>query len=294
MHFNPDQSDKNQNRRGSGSPPAGNQGETSPPSGSSSSPLPGGLGFGADGAPQPIPLNQLPPEIRKQVLEQLGGTADIPSESLPSSQPELFQFVRDINRSIDYKETIYNIANEARTVTGVGRVSVVRFYRGKFRIECISGQPSVNRRSNEIRLLTSLADKTLRTGQPFAYPPAHQNEYSLEPDSQDQTIPEGFPSPEEFQPKPTTSASTDVSIPNSGPGNEEENEDQSSDTAAGSTSESSSQLPPEIKNPLREYLGKGKARSVLIVPISEAETEVKRQIEDPSKTKKRRKRSWGV
>lgn len=259
MHFNPDQSNKNQNRRGNGPQ------------------QPGPTPFGPDTGPsQPVPLDQLPPEVVEQILQQLGGSSA--QNSGQSSQPDLYQFVRDVHQSIDYKDTIFNIANESRRVTGVGRVSVVRFYRGKYRIECISGQPSVNRRSNEIRLLTSLADKTLRTGQPFAYPSAKP--LTSDQQTEDQEVPEGFPSPEEFLARDSSDAVE--TLPN-----QDSPQDQKSESS------SADDLPPEIKNPLREYLGKGKARSVLIVPISEVETEVKRQIEDPSKTKKTKKKVLG-
>ena len=83
---------------------------------------------------------------------------------------QLSQYVHSIHNTIDRKLTCGNIANETRRLLDCDRVSVVLWYRGSFRIFAISGQPSVNRRSNTVKLLDQLARKVLKTESEFWYP----------------------------------------------------------------------------------------------------------------------------
>lgn len=83
---------------------------------------------------------------------------------------QVSQFVRSVHQSIDLEMTCRNVANEARRLLDCDRVSVIVWQRGAFKIKAISGQVSVNRRSNVVHLLERLARKTLKTENPFWYP----------------------------------------------------------------------------------------------------------------------------
>ena len=90
--------------------------------------------------------------------------------TLSLSQEQVSDYLHCIHTSIDQSLTCSNVANETRRLLECDRVSVVLRHRGKFRIFAISGQPSVNRRSNTTKLLEKLAARLLKTGQGFWYP----------------------------------------------------------------------------------------------------------------------------
>lgn len=91
------------------------------------------------------------------------------------------QFSRTVHESIDRTETCSNVANESRLLTDVDRVSVLVKRHGKFTIHAISGQPSVNRRSNTVKAVEGLAKEVLQTGTEFWFP----SEESLPPQIQE-------------------------------------------------------------------------------------------------------------
>ena len=80
------------------------------------------------------------------------------------------QFVRAIHQSIDRSLTCRDIANESQRLLDCDRVSVLLRKSGKLKMHAISGQVSVNRRSNTVRILEQLAKKTLKTETRFWYP----------------------------------------------------------------------------------------------------------------------------
>ncbi len=98
------------------------------------------------------------------------------SSTIPSSLAleTLSQYARAIHRSIDLGQTCASIANESRLVLNCDRVSVALWKRGRYRIVSISGQPSVNHRSNTVQVLEKLADQILKTKSEFWYPSDHQ------------------------------------------------------------------------------------------------------------------------
>ena len=75
-----------------------------------------------------------------------------------------------VHQSLDYKKTASAIANETRRILDCDRVSVVLRQGPRFRLFAISGQPSVNRRSNLVSTLEKLVARVLKTGQEFWYP----------------------------------------------------------------------------------------------------------------------------
>ena len=86
------------------------------------------------------------------------------------SPMQLDEYVHQIHRSLDPKETALQIANEARRILDCDRVSVVEVRGSQYKIIAISGQPSVNQRSNTVYLLRQLVRRVLPTRKTFWYP----------------------------------------------------------------------------------------------------------------------------
>ena len=97
-------------------------------------------------------------------------SSNLAAVSVSLSQEETSDYLNSIHTSIDRSLTCSNVANETRRLLDCDRVSVILKHRGRFRIFAISGQPSVNRRSNTVKLLERLAGRLLKTGQSFWYP----------------------------------------------------------------------------------------------------------------------------
>lgn len=116
-----------------------------------------------------------PPENWSQHSAPPAQPENTPTPVVSSPQQNLSQdainnYLTAIHSSIDKKLACANVANESRRVLECDRVSVLLKDRGKFRLFAISGQPSINRRSNTSKLLEKLGQRLLKTGQPFWYP----------------------------------------------------------------------------------------------------------------------------
>ena len=108
-----------------------------------------------------------------ELAAQIAGQPDqlqSSSQSKAISIQDFSTFIQKIHGSIERKPTWSNLANEIRLLLDCDRVSIVIKKRGRFRIVAISGQPSVNRRSNSVQLLESLAQGVLKTQTDFWYP----------------------------------------------------------------------------------------------------------------------------
>ena len=94
------------------------------------------------------------------------------SDPLPTkiSIEQASDYMDALHSSIDKKKASSNVANETRRLLDCDRVSVLNLQRGKFVLTSISGQVSINRRSNTTKLLEKLSRKILATGQAFWYP----------------------------------------------------------------------------------------------------------------------------
>lgn len=79
---------------------------------------------------------------------------------------ELDGFAEKVHQTLDWRGTCYAIANESARVTGCDRVSVL----ASSRVIAVSGIDTVNRRSNAIRSLASLARMVGRTGEALWQP----------------------------------------------------------------------------------------------------------------------------
>lgn len=79
----------------------------------------------------------------------------------------LEQFLQSIHKSLDLCETIYTIANEARELIEVDRVSVALLRGHRCDVEAVSGLDSVDRRADAIKLLGRLATVVVAADEPL-------------------------------------------------------------------------------------------------------------------------------
>lgn len=90
-----------------------------------------------------------------------------------STRQELWQqsdqFARLVHDNLDLKDTAYTIANEGRRLIECDRVSVAILKGGKARVISISGQDSIENRSNIVQSLNNLATRVIRSGDPLWY-----------------------------------------------------------------------------------------------------------------------------
>lgn len=92
----------------------------------------------------------------------------LPNVAVDASQ--ISDYCSEIHQAIETKDAAYRIANETRRFLNVDRVSLVKFAGKRSKIVAISGQQSVNRRSNTVSLLERLARKVLPLRNDFYYP----------------------------------------------------------------------------------------------------------------------------
>ncbi len=82
---------------------------------------------------------------------------------------QLEQFTRQVHRSLDPRLTAYTIANEGRRLIECDRVSVGVCRQRKCKIEAVSGQDTLDKRSNVVALLGKLATAVTATGEAVWY-----------------------------------------------------------------------------------------------------------------------------
>ncbi|QEF96314.1 HlyD family secretion protein [Stieleria maiorica] len=76
-------------------------------------------------------------------------------------------FARAAHESLDLKETAYVVANEGRRLIGCDRVSIAIKKGGKCKVEAISGQDTIENRSNIVAALNKLATRVCAAGEPL-------------------------------------------------------------------------------------------------------------------------------
>ena len=76
-------------------------------------------------------------------------------------------FARAAHESLDLKETTYVVANEGRRLIGCDRVSVAIKKGRKCTVEAISGQDTIENRSNIVSALNVLATRVVAAGEPL-------------------------------------------------------------------------------------------------------------------------------
>ena len=77
------------------------------------------------------------------------------------------EFVSEVHDSVDYKETAFAIANEARRLLGCDRVSYAHWNGSRCKITAISSQDRFDNRSNVVRLLGRVATSSVAIDRPF-------------------------------------------------------------------------------------------------------------------------------
>jgi len=90
-----------------------------------------------------------------------------------STRQELWQqsdqFARLVHENLDLRDTAFTIANEGRRLIDCDRVSVAIMKHGKAKVIAISGQDSIENRSNVVQSLNALATRVVRSGEPLWY-----------------------------------------------------------------------------------------------------------------------------
>lgn len=78
-------------------------------------------------------------------------------------------FSRLVHSTLDLSETAYTIVNEGRRLIGCDRVSLALLRGSKCTVTAISGQDTLDNRSNIVTTLGNLASKVVGTGEPLYY-----------------------------------------------------------------------------------------------------------------------------
>jgi hypothetical protein len=79
------------------------------------------------------------------------------------------QFARLVHDSLDFRETAYTIVNEGRKLIGCDRVTICVERGGVTKVEAISGQDTLDNRSNVVYNLGLLAGKVIASGETLYY-----------------------------------------------------------------------------------------------------------------------------
>ena len=82
---------------------------------------------------------------------------------------QLEHFTKAVHASLDPLRTAYTVVNEGRRLIECDRVSLAIARGRKCRIEAISHQDTIDRRSNIAVLLSQLATRVVATGEPLWY-----------------------------------------------------------------------------------------------------------------------------
>ncbi|MFN6161421.1 MAG: biotin/lipoyl-binding protein [Planctomycetota bacterium] len=90
-----------------------------------------------------------------------------------SNRQELWQqsdqFARLVHDNLDLRDTAFTIANEGRRLIDCDRVSVAIMKHGKAKVIAISGQDSIENRSNTVQALNTLATRVVLSGESLWY-----------------------------------------------------------------------------------------------------------------------------
>ncbi len=123
---------------------------------------------------------QTPPEAQVGYLKFVKHITDLVGDWLKghtlqqvSNRQELWQqsdqFARLVHENLDLRDTAFTIANEGRRLIDCDRVSVAILKGGKAKVVAISGQDSIENRSNNVQALNNLATRVIKSGEPLWY-----------------------------------------------------------------------------------------------------------------------------
>jgi len=97
--------------------------------------------------------------LRSQKLQKLGDRQSLWQQA--------DSFARASHESLDLKETAYIVANEGRRLIGCDRVSVAIKKGRHCKVQAISGQDTIENRSNIVAALNKLATRVVAAGEPL-------------------------------------------------------------------------------------------------------------------------------
>lgn len=132
----------------------------------------------ADGLIEIFQRPDTAPETQKGYLRFLQQMCELAAEWLRSQKLRAFSdrqalwqqadsFARAAHESLDLRETVYVVANEGRRMIGCDRVSVAIKRGTKCRVQAISGQDTIESRSNIVSALNRLATRVVAAGEPL-------------------------------------------------------------------------------------------------------------------------------
>jgi len=132
----------------------------------------------ADGLIEIFQRPDTAPETQKGYLRFLQQMCELAAEWLRSQKLRVFSdrqvlwqqadsFARAAHESLDLRETVYIVANEGRRMIGCDRVSVAIKRGNKCRVQAISGQDTIESRSNIVSALNRLATRVVAAGEPL-------------------------------------------------------------------------------------------------------------------------------
>lgn len=121
-------------------------------------------------------LNSSEASIKQAIAKgSLGQDDAVAGPKIAIDPAQISEYCDQIHQAIETQDTAYRIANETRQLLNVDRVSMVKFKDKRSKIVAISGQESVNRRSNTVTLLERLTRRTLPLGKTFFYPECNES-----------------------------------------------------------------------------------------------------------------------
>lgn len=80
---------------------------------------------------------------------------------------EKVDFINEVHGTIDFKETAYSIANEARRLLNADRVSVAKWNGRRCKVVAISSQDKFDNRANVVKKLSNVATASVSGDTPF-------------------------------------------------------------------------------------------------------------------------------
>lgn len=132
----------------------------------------------ADGLIEVFQRPDTAPETQKGYLRFLQQMCELAAEWLRSQKLRIFSdrqvlwqqadsFAKAAHETLDLTETAFIVANEGRRLIGCDRVSVAIKRGGKCRVQSISGQDTIENRSNIVAALNKLATRVVAAGEPL-------------------------------------------------------------------------------------------------------------------------------
>ncbi len=99
--------------------------------------------------------------IRRMELKELAGQQEL--------WRQLDDFIKHIHSTLDLRETCYHVVNEAKRVLGCDRVSIALMRGRKAAVYAVSGQDTVERKSNLVQQMSRLARAVIKSNDNISF-----------------------------------------------------------------------------------------------------------------------------